>query len=345
MRLIRRMAVLGPLTAAALGWAVHPAPAQTSVSGVGYAQYLYQLSDTASHLNNFDVTRAYVTVTGRFTGGVGTRLTSDVYRNTDGSLALRLKFAFVTWTPESSAVTFKLGQMFTPWLEWEEALWDYRMQGTVAMDRNGYLSASDLGAGVDGRWGADRFNAQLGFYNGENFNKAPGDQRKDLMARASYRVLDTNDGTRVGGLRVTGYAQLGKPTTGGQRRRFIGMLSYRSTDYTLAAEYGIATDSVTGAGTVTPVASHDGHIISAFGVLHLPRTRWAAIARMDLVDPNTSVAADRRTRIIGGVSYQVSPNLRLLADIDRLNYESGHTVTPAEQAVRTQGLFQLMFTF
>jgi hypothetical protein len=343
--MIRRMAVLGPLTAAALGWSVRPAPAQTSVGGLGYAQYLYQLSDSASHLNNFDVTRVYVTVTGSFTGGVGTRVTSEAYRNTDGSLALRLKFAYVAWTPESSAVTFKFGQVQTPWVGFEDALWDYRMQGQVAMDRNGYMTASDFGAGVDGRWGPDRFNAQLGFYNGENFNKAPGDQRKDLMARASYRVRDTNDSTWVGGLRVTGYAQLGKPTTGGQRRRFIGMLSYRSTHYTLAAEYAITRDSVTGAGAITPVASRDGHVVSVFGVLHLPRTRWAAIARLDRVDPNTSVAADRTTRLIGGVSYQVSPNLRLLADIDRLNYESGHPVTPAEQAVRTQGLFQLMFTF
>src|ERR1044071_378950 len=114
-----------------------------TVGGVAYAQYLYQLKDTANHVNNFDVTRAYLNVIGRFAHGVYTRVTGDVYRNTDGSLAYRLKYAYAAWTPEKSALTFKLGQIHTPWLEWEESLWDYRMQGPMALDLDGYLSSSD----------------------------------------------------------------------------------------------------------------------------------------------------------------------------------------------------------
>jgi hypothetical protein len=62
-------------------------------------------------------------------------------------------------------------------------------------------------------------NAQVGVYNGENYNKAPGDRRKDAMGRASVRLLDSDDPSRVGGLQVTGYAQYGKPTGGGVRER------------------------------------------------------------------------------------------------------------------------------
>ena len=91
----------GPLSLAA------QAPTVT-VGGVGYAGYYYNLKDTASHSNNFDVTRAYVNVIGKFAYGVGTRVTADIYRNPDGSLAYRLKYAFATWTPEKSALTFKL---------------------------------------------------------------------------------------------------------------------------------------------------------------------------------------------------------------------------------------------
>ena len=50
-----------------------PAPSPITVSGVVYAQYLYQLKDTANHINNFDVTRAYVNVLGKFSGGLATR--------------------------------------------------------------------------------------------------------------------------------------------------------------------------------------------------------------------------------------------------------------------------------
>ncbi len=80
-------------------------PPQVTVSGVVYTQYLYQLKDTANHINNFDVTRAYINVIGKFAYGVSTRVTGDIYRNTDGSLAYRLKYAYVGWTPEKSALT------------------------------------------------------------------------------------------------------------------------------------------------------------------------------------------------------------------------------------------------
>jgi len=43
-----------------------PECALLSVSGVAYTQYLYLLSDTLNHGNNFDVTRAYLNFNGRF---------------------------------------------------------------------------------------------------------------------------------------------------------------------------------------------------------------------------------------------------------------------------------------
>src|SRR2546425_5069789 len=145
-------------------------PPQVTVGGVVYTQYLYQLKDSVNHFNNFDITRAYVNVLGKFSGGVGTRVTADIYRNPYGSLGYRLKYAFATYTPQGSPLTFKVGQIHTPWIDWEEALWDYRMQGQMAMERGGYLSSSDFGLGVDGNWKADRVNMQVGIYNGGSYS-------------------------------------------------------------------------------------------------------------------------------------------------------------------------------
>src|SRR5881397_1897539 len=204
---IRR--ALGVAVVAAAAGAVQlaaqaPQSPQVTVGGVAYTQYVYQLKDSLNHVNNFDITRAYVNVIGRFSGGVYTRVTADIYRNpNDSSLSYRLKYAFATYTPQGSPLTFKVGQIHTPWLDWEEAVWDYRMQGTMALDRAGYLSASDLGAGVDGKWGPDKVNLQVTAVNGEDFKSSAGDQRKDVMGRVSVRVLDTDDSSRVGGLRLT----------------------------------------------------------------------------------------------------------------------------------------------
>src|SRR6266436_35628 len=320
---------------------------QVTVSGVAYLQYVYQLKDTANHNNNFDVTRAYFNVIGRFSGGVYTRITVDVNRppavTTDNSLRYRLKYAYAAYTPQGSSLTYKLGQIHTPFIDWEEVLWDYRMQGQMAMERGCYLSSSDFGLGVDGNWHADKVNMQVGIYNGESYSGGTGDKRKDFMGRVSVRVKPTDDASRVGGLRVTAYGQYGKPTSGGQRSRVLGMVSYRTKQITLAGEYAVTKDSTTGP-VPAPVAHSSGSVASFFGVYRFTNSKAAVLARVDLTDPNTNVGNNRLTRFIGGASYQLTPNLRLLADVDMLSYQGG-TPTPALEATRSQAYFQAQFTF
>src|SRR5437867_5963821 len=330
-----------PAVAAARLAAQAPPPPQVTVGGVVYGQYLYQLKDSlgAGDQNQFSIQRAYINGVGKCSGGLQTRVTGDRQPSGSGNQMLRLKYAFAAWTPAGSDLTYKFGLLHTPWLDWEEALWDYRMQGTMALDRNGYATASDFGAGIDGKWQDDQVNAQLTVVNGEGYSGGTGDNRKDVMARVSVRLVKTDDNSRVGGLRLTGYAGVGKPTSGGTRNRFLGMLSYRSKQFTLAAEYAATKDSV----TAPAVAESDGSVISAFGVYKFTNSKAAVIARVDVVDPNTSVSGDRQTRVIGGISYQVTPNLRVLADVDNLSYET--TPTGLQDATRSRGLFQMQFTF
>ncbi|PYO88617.1 MAG: hypothetical protein DMD58_11950 [Gemmatimonadetes bacterium] len=164
--------------------------------------------------------------------------------------------------------------------------------------------------------------------NGEGYAGGTGDFRKDVQARVSVRVQPTNDNSRVGGMRVTGYAGIGKANGGADRNRYLGMFSYRTQQYTLAGEYvSVKNAAVTGS------------IISAFGVYHLASSsKVAFIGRVDVFDPNTNVANDGNTRIIAGASYQLSPNVRLLADLDRLKAQG------AGNAVN-QALFQAQFVF
>jgi len=341
-RTLAAMALAAAGAAAPLA-AQTPAPSPISVGGVVYAQWGAQL-DSLSPANNFDISRSYINVVGRFSGGIMTRITGDVYRDGDataaGSLVYRLKYAYAAWTPAGSSIGFRFGLTQTPWIDYEEALWDYRMQGTIAVDRNGYMSSSDFGLAVDGNINSETVDFQAMVMNGENYNKTPGDSHKDFAARASVRVLGTDDGSRVGGLRLTGYAQAGTPTSGGTRNRFIGQVSYRSKMLTLAGEYGAVTDTVTAPVTAKTNRSE----ISVFGVFHLPASPVALIGRVDIVDPNTASAAtnDKKTTIIAGLSYQLSPNVRLLADIDNLTVQSAAATAPKHI---TQALFQTQFTF
>jgi hypothetical protein len=336
-----------------------PQAPTVTVGGTGYFQYFYGFNQDSTlksgssgygHANNFDVTRAYINVVAKLPHGVGARITPDIITTRNATitgLIVRIKYAFVSWTPTNSPLTFKFGEIQTPWLDWEEALWDYRMQGQMAMERAGYLSSSDFGVSVDGNIHYDKLNFTAGIYNGENYSAgALGDQRKDFSARVSYKILNTDMPGKVGGFRISGYGQYGKPTTGGERYRAIGQLSYQTKMFLLAGEYGWAQDSITGTDTLTVKKQTTGRVLSFYGVLRIPNSGWQIIARYDQNDPNTASTSVNNTtnRFIGGVAYQVSTNLRLLAGVDIAN-TPGAINKNAFNATRSLGLFQAQVVF
>src|SRR2546428_14068557 len=95
-----------------------PAAPQVTAGALVYGQFLYQLKDSlgAGHQNQFSIQRAYINVIGRFSGGVQTRVTADLTPTPNPlgpNQVLRLKYAFVAWTPTGSALTSKLGLLLT----------------------------------------------------------------------------------------------------------------------------------------------------------------------------------------------------------------------------------------
>jgi len=333
-RLLAPLCALGIAALPAAAQAQNPQAPQVTVGGLAYGQYLYQLKDSvgAGNQNQFSIQRAYVNVLGRFGGGIQTRVTVDIAPTGTGNQTVRLKYAFLAWTPANSNLTYKFGMLHTPYVDWAETLWDYRMQGTIAPERNGFLTSSDVGVGADGRWNSEQVNAQLTLVNGEGYSGGTGDNHKDIQGRVSVRLKKTNDASRVGGLRLTGYAGVGKATGGADRNRFIGNLSYKSQQFTLAGEYTSTKDS-----TLT------GSVLSAFGVYHFSRSKVAAIGRVDLFDPDTDTPNNKQTRVIAGLSYQAQSNFRLLAGVDLLSYEAG--ATPVQDGTRQRALLQMQFTF
>lgn len=320
-----------------------PTKPELAVSGVLWGEYAYALrSGDAGHANNIDVRRAYLTFTGKFGDGIGSRVTADINRTSDGSLTYRLKYGYVSYRPSNGPVTYKFGMIQTPYVGHVEDLWDYRPQGSVAADRAGYLTSSDFGVSAEGSWGGEAVTMTAGLYNGEGYNRTPGDKHKDVAGRLSVRLAKSDDASRVGGLRATGFALLGEPNGGGTRQRIAGQLSYRARAFWLAAEVMSTRDRVD--TSATPVPTTSGSLISVFGVAKIPDSRVALFGRIDSNDRNTESADDRVNRLIAGVSYQLNPSLRLMADIDHVWYEGG-SPTPALDAARSQLLFQFALNF
>lgn len=318
------------------------APARSvRIGGLIYGSWSADLGSGADGANRFEINRAYLTLSGMLSERVSGRITTDAIREDGQELEVRLKYAFVTWRRPQSPLAVRFGLTQTPFVEYEEAIWGYRMQGSIPADRLGYLSSADLGAAVDGRWGeGDRVAATVGVYNGEGWRSAEQDAGKDLMARVTVRLAGSDDAGSVGGLRLTAYGGLGRPAGGGVRHRALGMLSWRTTALTLATQLLVARDREdTGGG-----ATVDSRLVNTFAVVQVPGSEVDLLARLELQDPDRAVDGDRRTRWTAGIGVPVSPELRILGSLEHLTYQNG-APTPALEAARVRALFQLALAF
>lgn len=323
------------------------------IDGLVYLHYRYQLGTdstlgSGAHPNNFDVDRAYINLRGTMRHGISTRVTTDIDpgRPNTNQLLLRLKYAYVAWQPDGSALTWKLGEIQTPLIEWIETLWGFRMQGSVALDRTRYLTSSDFGVSVAGNWRDDALDLVAGVYNGEGYNRIPGDQHKDVAARISVRLASSDARGAASGLRLTGYGHLGASNGGGTRSRFAGIISWQSRRLTLGAELAATRDSTADDAPDTP-----GRVVSAYGVYHLPVAPITLLARIDAWDPDTGrepsvpdPATSRQHRLIAGVAYRLTPDVRLMLDADLLSMHHG-SPDNAFEAHRRSLLFQTEFRF
>lgn len=102
----------------------------------------------------FNVTRAYLNLTGHISHAIAFRVTPDIVRETtatnsvNGSLTFRLKYAYAQfnldeWVSRGSFA--RVGMQQTPWIDFIESVYRYRFQGPTMEDREGILSSADAG--------------------------------------------------------------------------------------------------------------------------------------------------------------------------------------------------------
>jgi hypothetical protein len=168
-----------------------------------FANYFYQtepqVTDTGGNLvnyNAFDITRAYINISGNISHIVAFRITPDVNRETNpasslnGSLTFRIKYAYLQtnfddWMTKGSFARFGIQQ--TPYLDYTEAIYRYRFQGTMFAERNNYFASADAGASFHWNFPSNFGDVHVGLFNGENYNKAETNDRKAFSVRATVR--------------------------------------------------------------------------------------------------------------------------------------------------------------
>ncbi|HMA28739.1 MAG TPA: hypothetical protein VKS23_02650 [Thermoanaerobaculia bacterium] len=275
-----------------------------------FADYTYTDSPTAKNAdgsdynpNSFNVSRAYINVTGQLHHLFSFRITPDVVRVTDaagtlsGSYALRLKYGFGQlnmdeWLPKGSWV--RLGLQQTPYIDYAEGIYRYRFQSAIMVDRDGFLTSSDLGLSSRVSFPGNYGDAHLGIYNGEGYSKAEANDQKGFQVRASVRPLASLAVAK--GWRVTGFWNSDHVAKDQKRNRWLVDTTFEHPWVNLGLTYLEATNQASpGAAEVKP---------RDFSIWVTPRTPFGleALIRYDELKPNKDLDPKQK-RLIAGIAW------------------------------------------
>jgi hypothetical protein len=315
--------------------------------------------------SSFEVRRAYINVTGHVTREISFRITPDVgsraassgtvttnavdkdgnpatatagaSNNYDGSLLIRLKYAFAQYSLDdvvSKGTWIRFGQQQTPWIDFMEGIYRYRFQGTIFTDREGYLSSSDLGLSARVALPSDYGDIHVGFYNGDTYSKSEANDQKALQVRATVRPLPKLEPAK--GLRLSVFYDLDHPVKSADRKRLVAAVTFEHKYVNAGFEYLDARDN---ASATKPVVSSSG-----FSVWATPRTTFGleGLFRYDRLKPNKDIAA-RKTRLLAGAAYwfrMPKPGLStaVLGDFEQVKYDSA-LGKPTEKRFELKTLF------
>jgi hypothetical protein len=261
-----------------------------------------------SNLNAFNLTRAYLNVTGRINPAISFRITPDIVRDT---LTYRMKYAYGQFdldrfTTKGSWIRFGLQQ--TPWIDYEESIYRYRFQGPVFADREGFLTSSDFGAAVHWTFPADSGDLHVGVYNGEGYTRSELNNQKSVQLRAAVRPF-----SRAGvwnGLRVAAFVDQDHSAETKARRRAIASATFEHSFVNAGAEWLQAND-----------AGIEARGYTLWATPKLPRN-FEVLLRHDELKPDRNASATRK-RNIAGIAYwfpqRSGVTSALLADYDSLS--------------------------
>jgi hypothetical protein len=328
-------------------------PADTPSIRVGatlFADYGYSSSPetvdadgNAIHPSAFNVSRSYINITGNVSHIVAFRLTPDIARETgagsslNGSLTFRIKYAFAQfnlddWLPRGSWT--RLGIQQTPWVDFEEGIYRYRFQGTVFVEREGFMSSSDAGASFHTNV-SDYAEIHAGVYNGENYNHAEANDQKALQLRASVRPLAHGEPAALRGLRVHLFYDHDAYVRDADRRRLVSSITFEHRLVNAGFDYLRAADQP----SVTR-AEVDGRGFSLWATPKAPNG-WEALLRYDHLEPDAGVQGTR-TRTILGAAYwfphEGNVSTALLFDVDGQTFHNTLPAQPRQRRIAVHGL-------
>lgn len=306
--------------------------------GLYYISYENEVVASPS-INKFRINRAYFTVEKGMFDFLDSRLTLDVYDDDDGVEA-RLKYIYVRFKFDSliksdgivNNLNIKFGMIHTPWIDFEEHINFYRMQGTVFIERVGLTPSSDFGANLNGligglideeyRKNVNPYNAgkygsfDFGLFNGAGYNRFELNDNKVLQGKLTIRPLPFFiPGLQLSVLGITGrgnYVDELKNSPKWDLSSF--MLSYENKYITLIGLICKGKGDFQGLMIDSNKEAIPFSGASIFGEIKLDKFKF--FTRFDYFMPDEFLEKFRSNRMIIALGYDFGKKNILLLDYD-----------------------------
>ncbi|MCU0643549.1 MAG: hypothetical protein MUC94_04755 [bacterium] len=290
--------------------------------------------------NQFFLNRGYITVQKTFSSKVSGRITPDISVDKEGDgegdVELRLKYCYMKYELPTQFIFTKpfieFGLVHRPWLDFEEHINEYRVQGTMFLERNKIFNSGDygvtfvsyLGGEMDdeykntvsksypGKYGS----VALGIYNGGGYHAIEKNTNKTFEWRLSFRPLIYV----IPGLQVTylGASGAGNSLDTPDWNLHSGFLSWEHHRFVLTGMYFMGTGNSSGTAINAAGNSLSQNGYSLFGELKFLNSKISWISRYDYFQVEVKPKNTIHKRYITGIAYNFIKGCKMLLDYDAL---------------------------
>lgn len=333
-----------------------------SIGTLSYIDYSGGREKDGHGYNRFLLTRGYINVKKKLNPWLSFRVTPDITQDDTGDFKLRLKYLYAeVHPPEVGFLTdmkAEIGMGHIPWLDFEEHINPYRVQGTMFIERAGTFNSADLGVSLQGYLGgqldkeyqksvskhyAGRYGSwHIGVYNGCGYHAKESNENKVPEVRLTLRPLPD----WVPGLQVTYFGLFGEGNAraAGDYPDFnvnLGMVSYENPWVTFTGQYARTRGNqkgslVDGAGRALQA---EGYSFFLNTRLPLLERQFSLFGRYDHFDPDIkdrlTPGEDAYDLAMGGLSWNFYTSCLALLVYEHIWFEKnngGLGKVPVEKA-------------
>ena len=288
--------------------------------------------------NQFFLKRGYISIEKSLTPKISGRITPDISVDREGDgegdIELRLKYCYLKYRLPGS-VLFSLpfiefGLVHRPWLDFEEHINHYRIQGTMFLERNRIFNSADygvmlvslLGGEMDENYKNQVSNSYpgkygsvaVGIYNGGGYHAIEKNTNKTIESRLTLRPLVQS----LPGIQITYQGCYGKGNTITAPGWILhaGFMSWEHQRFVFTGMYFSGEGNSSGSAVDASGAALSQHGYSFFGEFKLLAQKLSIIGRYDCFNAAAKPKDISSERYIVGIAYHFLKGCKILLDYD-----------------------------